>query len=316
MMFTNATIFVFPAVISAALREMLVVDRDGDALQLALAEHVVKPVGPMELSSVGFASPYGEDNKALYQRVSTDDIDVITLTIASEQRVLPSGAVNKALMDKIRKFEADNARKPGGKMRRQMKDDLVSEMLPKAFVQPGRTDLYIDLRRHMVIINTASRKAAEAAVSQIREVLGSFPALPVNCEVAPRQILTGWVAGEDMPDEWSLGDECELRDPADSGAVVKVQRMELAGTEIDSHLEAGKQVKRLGLLHSDLISAVLDEEMVLRKVKLMDVVLDRHEEEERDDINAFLDGKLLLMAGALGPFIDSASKAFKWTRAE
>lgn len=78
--------------------------------------------------------------------------------------------------------------------------------------------------------------------------MGSFPALPINAEVAPRAILTGWIAGDPLPEGLSLGDECELRDPTDTGAVVKVQRMELSGDEIAKHLESGKQATRLALV--------------------------------------------------------------------
>ena len=316
MTFRNATVFMFPADISSAFRDLQIVDRDGDSLQAALAEHAIKPVGPTEVASAGFASPYGEENAALYQRVTAGDVDVIALTVASEKRLLPSAAVNKALTERIKKFEAENGRKPGGKMRRRMKDDLLQEMLPKAFVQPGRTDLYIDLRRHMIVINTASRNAAEKVVSEIRRMLGSFPALPVNCEVAPRQVMTGWIAGNEMPELLSLGDECELRDPADSGAIVKIQRMQLAGEEIDKHLEAGKQVAKLGVVFADQMACVIDEGMVLRKATLMDGALDVGEADDSDDVNASLDAQVLIMAAAMGTLIDCLSAVFKWSRHE
>jgi len=67
----------------------------------------------------------------------------------------------------------------------------------------------------------------------------------VNAEVAPRSILTGWVAGEPLPEGLTIGDECELKDAADKGAVVKCQRQELLGDEIGKHLEAGKQVSKV-----------------------------------------------------------------------
>ena len=74
-------------------------------------------------------------------------------------------------------------------------------------------------------------------VSDVRQALGSFPALPLNAEVAPRSILTGWIAGDPLPDGLSLGDECELRDPVDHGAVIKCQHQELQSDEIAKHLD-------------------------------------------------------------------------------
>ena len=303
MFFRNLTLFSFPASINF------------DDLETQLADAALKPVGPMELSSRGFISPFGRaggDDAALMHRID----DAIWLTVGGEDKLLPSSVVNDLLQKKVDEFEAKNARRPGGKMRRQMKDDLVAELLPRAFVRPIRTDALIDLQHGVIAIDTSSRKVAEAVVSQIREALGSFPALPINAEVAPRAVMTGWIAGDALPEGMSLGDECELRDPADSGAVVKVQRMELAGEEIDTHLEAGKQVARLALMLDDHAGFVLGEDLVLRKFKLLDGAVEQLESSERDDIRAELDARFALMAGEFKRLFSVLESALKLSKAD
>lgn len=303
MFFRNLTLFRFPASINF------------DNLETQLADAVLKPVGPMELSSRGFISPFGRaggDEAALMHRIE----DSIWLTVGGEEKLLPSSVVNDLLQKKVDEFEAKNARRPGGKMRRQMKDDLVMELLPRAFVRPTRTDALIDLKHGVIAIDTSSRKVAEAVVSQIREALGSFPALPINAEVAPRAVMTGWIAGDELPEGLSLGDECELRDPADSGAVVKVQRMELAGEEIDTHLEAGKQVARLALMLDDHAGFVLGEDLVLRKFKLLDGAVEQLESSERDDIRAELDARFALMAGEFKRLFTVMEAVLKLSKAD
>ncbi len=303
MFFRNLTLFRFPASVSF------------DDLESRLADAVLKPVGPMELSSRGFISPFGRaggEEAVLMHRID----DAIWLTVGGEDKLLPSSVVNDLLQKKVDEFEAKNARRPGGKMRRQMKDDLVAELLPRAFVRPTRTDALIDLKHGVIAIDTSSRKVAEAVVSQVREALGSFPALPVNAEIAPRAVMTGWIAGDALPDGLSLGDECELRDPADSGAVVKVQRMELAGEEIDTHLEAGKQVARLALMLDDHAGFVLGEDLVLRKFKLLDGAVEQLESTERDDVRAELDARFALMAGEFKRLFTVLESALKLSKAD
>lgn len=303
MFFRNLTLFRFPASINF------------DDLETQLADAALKPVGPMELSSRGFISPFGRaggDDAALMHRIE----DAIWLTVGGEDKLLPSSVVNDLLQKKVDEFETKNARRPGGKMRRQMKDDLVAELLPRAFVRPTRTDALIDLKHGVIAIDTSSRKVAEAVVSQVREALGSFPALPINAEVAPRAVMTGWIAGDELPEGLSLGDECELRDPADSGAVVKVQRMELAGEEIDTHLEAGKQVARLALMLDDHAGFVLGEDLVLRKFKLLDGAVEQLESSERDDIRAELDARFALMAGEFKRLFTVLESALKLSKAD
>jgi recombination associated protein RdgC len=146
----------------------------------------------------------------------------------------------------------------------------------------------LDLKHGVLAIDTSSRKAAEGFVTELRHALGSFPALPLNAEASPRALLTGWIAGEPLPPGFSLGDEAELKDPVDGGAIVKVQRQDLLGDEIGKHLEAGKQVSKLALVYEDHVSFVLGEDLVLRKLKFLDGAVDQLENTERDSLAAEL----------------------------
>lgn len=283
MFFRNLTLFRFPASL------------DLTDLDARLSGCALKPVGPLELSSRGFVSPFGHDGEALSHRIG----GAIWLTVGGEDKLLPSAVVNDLLAKKLAKMEQAEGRKPGGRARKRLKEDLVHELLPRAFVRPLRTDAILDLEHGLCVVDTASRKTAEAVVGELRHALGSFPALPLNAEVAPRAVLTGWIAGEPLPDGVSLGDECELKDAADRGAVVKCQRQELTGEEIGKHLEAGKQVTRLALTLDDHVSFVLGEDLVIRKFKLLEGAVDQLESTERDDIRAELDARFALMAAEL-----------------
>ncbi|MHB8913305.1 MAG: recombination-associated protein RdgC, partial [Lysobacter sp.] len=207
MFFRNLTVFRFPTATKL------------DDLDTSLGECTLKPVGPMELSSRGFISPFGRDADQLSHRQG----DALWLTVGGEERLLPGSVVNDMLARKLAEIEKKEGRKPGGRTRKRLKDELIVDLLPRAFIKPTRTDALLDLQHGLVVVDSSSRKSAENVVSEIRRALGSFPALPLNAEVAPRSILTGWLAGEPLPDGLTLGDECELRDPMEHGAVVKCQ---------------------------------------------------------------------------------------------
>ena len=300
MFFRNLTLFRFPTSL------------DFSQLDDLLPEAALKPVGPLELSSRGFISPFGQHGDALSHGIH----DALWLTVGGEDKLLPGAVVNDLLQKKLAAIEEKEGRKPGGRTRKRLKDELVTELLPRAFVRPVRSDALLDTTLGVIAIDTSSRKNAESVVSEIRRALGSFPALPVNAETAPRAILTGWIAGDALPDGLSLGDECELRDPSDSGAVVKIQRMELVGDEINKHLEAGKQVTRLALVLDDHVSFVLGEDLVVRKFKLLDGAVDQLESTDRDDIAAELDARFALMAGEFKRLFNVLEKAFKLSKAE
>ncbi|WP_449447037.1 recombination-associated protein RdgC [Thermomonas brevis] len=300
MFFRNLTLFRFPVAL------------DLSDLDAHLAECALKPVGPMELSSRGFVSPFGHHGEALSHAIE----DALWITVGGEDKLLPGAVVNDLLQKKLAAIEEKEGRKPGGRTRKRIKDELVTELLPRAFVRPLRTDALIDTALGVIAIDSSSRKSGESVVSEVRRALGSFPALPLNAEVAPRAILTGWLAGDPLPDGLSLGDECELRDPADSGAVVKIQRMELVGDEIAKHLEAGKQCTRLALTLDDHVSFVIGEDLIVRKFKLLDGAVDQLESTDRDDIAAELDARFALMAGEFKRLFAVLESAFKLSKAD
>lgn len=300
MFFRNLTLFRFPT--STKL----------DDLDAGLQDCQLKPVGALELSSRGFVSPIGRDGEDLSQRQG----DAIWLTVGGEDRLLPGAVVNDMLARKLEQIEQTEGRKPGGRTRKRLKDELITELMPRAFIKPSRTDALLDLEHGIVVVDSSSRKSAENVCSEIRRALGSFPAMPLNPEIAPRSILTGWVAGEPLPDGLTIGDECELRDPADQGAVVKVQRMELDNDEIAKHLETGKQVTRLALILDDHVSFVLGEDLIVRKFKLLDGAVDQLESTDHDDVRAEMEARFVLMSGEVKRLFAVLQSAFKLSAAD
>lgn len=279
----------------------------------ALAECALKPVGALELASQGFVPPHGTNGDGVL--LLTYD-GFTWLTVGSESKILPPAAINAELAKRIAAMEANEGRKPGGRTRKRIKDDLIHEMLPKALVRPGRTDVYLDHARGLVVVDDPTRKRAESAVSEIRHALGSFPALPLNAEVAPRSVLTGWIAGEALPDGFTLGESAILKDAADHGARARLADQELQSDEVASHLSAGKQCTRLALVFKDLVTFTLDEDLVLRGIRFLDGAVDALDGQESDDIRAELDARFALMTGVLSQLFDALFPALKISEGE
>ena len=302
MFFRNLTFFRFPTTLAKTL----------DDLDARLEECKLKPVGPSELMSRGFISPFGRDGATMSHRVG----DAIWITLGGEDRLLPSAVINDQLGRKLAEIEEKEGRRLGGRARKRLKEDIVLELLPRAFVRPVRCSATLDLEHGFIAVDTSSRKTAENLVSELRHALGSFPALPLNAEASVRAILTGWLAGEALPPGLSLGDECELKDPVDGGAVVRCSRHELQVDEIRQHLEAGKQVTRLALVLDDHVGFVLGEDLVLRKLKFLDGAVDQLEGTEADGVAAELDARFALMSGELKRLFAVLEPALKFSRAD
>ena len=296
MIFRNLTTFRF----SSSLRESL------ESLAEKIPDHALKPLGALELSTRGFVSPFGRNHEALSHQVG----DCVLIALGGEDKILPAAVVNDVLAEKLDAIRENEGRSPGGKERKRLKDEVLTDLLPRAFAKPSRTMAYLDMETNWLIVDTASRRNAEAIVSAIREALGSFPALPVNAENSPRAILTGWIGGEELPEGFALGDECELRDPVDQGAIAKLRRQEMTANEIAEHLKAGKQCFHLGLVFAERLSFVLGEDMVVRKLKFLETATEELGKDNRESLEAEMDANFALMSGELRLLLERLEKTF------
>ena len=270
MFFRNLTLFRFSPAVAEDLKR----------LEEALGEHRLRPCGPLEMGTRGFVPPVGRGDDAAMTHI----VNACTLvTVASEEKLLPAAVINDELQRKVQKIAEEEGRKVGGRERKRMKEDLLNELLPRAFVRSSRMSAYVDRKHGWLVLDTSSRKSAENALTQVREALGSFPAVPLAPEEGPRVLMTDWLAGGKLPGGLVLGDECELRDPATAtGAIARCRRQDLDAEEVKEHLRNGKQVFQLGLVFDDRISFVLGEDLVVRKLKFLDVVLDELGDSQQD----------------------------------
>ncbi|HHA2912868.1 TPA: recombination-associated protein RdgC [Stenotrophomonas maltophilia] len=296
MFFRNLTFFRFPTT------------TDFSEVDTLLPHVLLKPVGALEMNSRGFISPFGREEKEL---LSHRCGDFLWLAVGGEDKILPTSVVNGELEKKLAHIEETEGRRPGGRERKRMKDDLLHELLPRAFVKSSRNDAFIDLQHGYVAVDTSSRKTGEYFMADIRGLLGSFPAMPLNAEVAPRSVLTGWIAGEQMPVGLSLGEEAELRDPVQGGAVVKCSYQELKSDEIDKHLDAGKQVTKLALVFEDSLSFVLGEDLIVRKLRFLDGALDKLEHADQDGRRAEFDARFALQSAEIRRLFLVLEEAFR-----
>ena len=295
MFFRNLTLFRFSAHLSGELQD----------LDAALAHHPLRACGALEVATRGFVSPFGPDSEVLSHTVGNATL----VALGTEEKLLPAAVVNAELGKRIRKETDRLVRPPGGRQRRALKSEILDALLPQAFVRPGRLNGYLDAANGWVVLDTASRNPAEAVLTALREALGSFPATPLAATETPRAVLTQWLAHAKLPDGLSLGDECELRDPA-SRAKVTCRQQELESGEVHAHLKQGKQVCRLGLQFQDRISFVLGEDLVVRKLRFLDVVQDAIADDDHDSAEAELDARFALMTLELARLFDGLEQWF------
>jgi len=302
-MFRNLTMFRFPPSCADALAGL------AHTLEVEPTLMLREP-GPMDLATRGFVPVISDD---VVMHVG----QYLLFAIGTRERLLPASVVNRALQERLTKITETEGRRVGSKERKRLREEVITDLMPRAFIEHRFTRAYVDIAAGWLVIDTASRRIADDVVAQIREALGRFPAQPMAPQESPRAILTDWlVSDQPLPDGFGLGSECELRDPAEGGGKWSGRRVDLEGDDVREHLGAGMQAFALGLEFDDRIGFVLTEDLALRKFQTFDVVFEQHDMVQHESANAELQARLALLAGEVGNLQTRLSSIFGLSRPE
>ena len=92
--------------------------------------------------------------------------------------------------------------------------------------------------------------------------------------------------------------------------MVRCRGVELASEEVDTHLQAGKQVGKVAINWQDKLDLVLGEDLVLRRLKFADELVAENDDVAEADPLARLDADFALMSDALTELQDRVVDVF------
>jgi recombination associated protein RdgC len=250
------------------------------------------PCESNQLASMGWVPPLGNNGTDLVHAASGN----VMICARKQQKILPAGAVNELLEERVIKIEERDGRKLSKKERRDLKDQISYELLPKALTRSTLLFAYISPKDGMLVVNSSTHKIAEELLALLRETLGSLPVVPLATKKVPYCSMTDWLIGI-TPAGFTVGGDCELRDALEEGgsAILKNQ-----GLHSDAVFCLAKEmlVRKLALSWSDRIECVVDDALVIRKLRFSDIV-----QEKAEDPAAQFDTDFSIMALELSEFI-------------
>lgn len=245
-------------------------DWDLTQLQTQLEDCQFHPCGVQDQSKFGWSAPLrGSD--LLYFSVGKQ----ILLIAKKEEKILPANVVKRELDERIENLEQKENRKLKKVEKQTLKDDVVMNLLPRAFSKNQHTALWIDTENNLVHVDAASSKRAEDALALLRKSLGSLPVVPLAFANEPSTILTNWILQDTLP-HWLLAlEEAELRGSQED-SVIRCKKQPLENEEIIALLQDGKKVvSKLALEWEDTLTFVFNEDCTLKRLKFADTVREK-----------------------------------------
>ncbi len=281
------------------------IDVSPEELEKNLSEQIFHPCSSHDKSRYGWVSPLGKDGEMLTHVQG----DYIMICAQKQERILPSSVVNEATEEKVAELEERQGRKIYRKEKRQIKDDVFVTLLPRAFTRNQQTYAYISAKDKLVVVNSASAPKAEALLNLLRESLGSLKVSIPDAKRAPSDVMTRWLKEQRASDNFLIDEDCELYNPTDGSNIVRCKGQDLISEEIQSHLEAGKQVKNLGVTWNSLLSCTLSDDMSIKRLKFVGMKQEEANEEIESAAQKF-DQEFAVMTLELSGFFEAFFAAF------
>lgn len=236
--------------------------------------------GASQQESIGWVEPRGEKNGVLMEGVGGQ----LILKLCIERKAVPSQVVKNTLEAQLEKIEADTGRRPKGKKAKELKEDIVHGLLPRAFPKRSTTMVWIDPRAKLVVVGAGSVKASDRIVSMLVELLGGGITLTLlQTELSPATAMAEWLKSREAPAGFTIDRECELKQPDSEKSLVRYARHTLDIEEVGEHIAQGKLPTSLAMTWNSRVSFVLNEAGTVKKIKLLDVALEGAGSTGKDD---------------------------------
>jgi recombination associated protein RdgC len=227
--------------------------------------------GATQPESAGWVAPRGDKHHALAESVGGQWV----FKLCTETKSVPGSVVKQQVQAKLDVIEQEAGRRPKGKQVRELKESVIHALLPRAFPKRSDTLIWLDAAAGFVWVGAASTKKADGVVTRLIELLGGGLKLSlVQTAMSPATAMAQWLADKDAPAGFTVDRECELKQPDSEKASVRYARHTLDIDEVGEHIRQGKLPTQLAMTWSGRVSFVLTEALTLKKIQLLDVVLE------------------------------------------
>lgn len=265
-----------------------------NGLETRLASRPLQPCSGAQTLSLGWL-PAGPEG-AFVHAVNHQWL----ITLGAEEKLLPASVIRQHAHERAQTIETNEGRRVGRREFRELQEQALQELLPRAFIRRRATYAWIDPAAGWLAIDSASPPRADKLLEQLHRSIDGLVIAPVKLQQSPASAMTGWLADGDAPAGFTIDRDTELQSA--EHATVRYAKHALDGEDIPAHIAAGKIVTRLGLTWADKISFVLTDTLQLKRLAFLDILKETAENQAENEAERF-DSDFTLMTGELGKLL-------------
>jgi recombination associated protein RdgC len=275
--------------------------RKAEDLEAKLAQQPLQKCGGYQMESRGWTCPRHEGQYLYHQNRQW------LLALGLEQKMLPASVIRQAAEERIVEIEGTLGHPIGRKQKRDIKEKVTAELMPRALSRRHKTYAWIDTANGWLAIDAAGEPKAEQFLETLRRTEDDLPVTRLETQMSPSTAMSRWIMDGAVQGPFGIDEDLELRAPDATKATVRYARHGLDGKDIRDHIAAGKQPVRLGLTWNDRISFVLTEQLHVKRISFLEI-LERESSEEAEDEDERFDIDFALMTGELSRMLADLAK--------
>lgn len=278
-----------------------------DALIEAIEEHPSLPPAATIWRRWGFSKTDHFGKSPLFE--GADGARV--LYVQQQERVLPGTVIRRALLDKVLEIQERDDRKLNRKEIAQLKDDVIAELLPKAFIK--QSGYHVLIYKGWLLIDSGSAKICEEIVGFLRAAFEEIALLSLR--PMRGKDVESWLkgmaidAGTDTGNFHAL-DSMVLK--SKSLGTVRFKDAELDSDEVTEALQSDRDVTELALAwrkdadaSGDDMHFTLTNKLIIKRIKFADILLKQaHDEGDENGTVGYFDANIAITAPLLVGLIE------------
>ena len=276
--------------------------RKAETFEEKLSAQPLQKCGGFEMESRGWVPPR-DDGAFLYQQNRH-----WLVALGVEQKLLPSSIIRDAAEEQVAAMESMLGHPIGRRQKRDIKEKVTAELLPRALSRRRRTFAWIDTVNGWLAIDAAGEPKAEQFMETLRKTDDDLSAARLDTQRSASACMTKWINAGEVDGPFTIDQDLELRAPDASKATVRYARHTLEGRDIRDHLAAGKEPLRLGMTWNDKVSFVLTSDLQVKRLSFLNII-ERETGEELDNEDERFEIDFALMTGELSKMLADLVKA-------
>ena len=243
---------------------------DAGTLETGLQTQRFVPCSATQPLAVGWVEPRGEAHAPLLEIVGGQWL----MKFQTEKKLLPASVVKRRIDERAAQIEQATGRKPGKRETRDLKDEVVLELLPMAFTKQAAMLVWIDPVARLLIVDAGSQTRADEVVTSLVKAADGLSVMLLQSTVSAAVAMAAWLGSGEAPAGFSIDRDCELKSADEMKSVVRYARHPLDNPQVREHIEGGKVPTRLALTWNERVSFVLTDSLQLKKLDFLDGVFE------------------------------------------